>query len=87
MPKYYNEVSKRASLKYQQTLKQLHIKIKPEVYDDIAAYAKAKGLPIRQLILRAIEEYRENHPVQSQNLYIDKSLFLWYFILLLIVYN
>ncbi len=63
MPKYYNEVSKRASLKYQKTLKQFRIWVKPEVYEDVAAYAKAKGLPIRQLVLRAIEEYRENHPI------------------------
>ncbi len=59
----YNETSKRAALKYQRTLKRLFLWVKPEMYDDIATYAKAKGLPIRQLVLRAIDEYRQNHPI------------------------
>jgi len=59
----YNETSKRAALKYQRTLKRLFLWVKPEMYEDIATYAKAKGLPIRQLVLRAIDEYRQNHPI------------------------
>lgn len=63
MAKSYSESSKKATLKYQRTLKHFTIRVKPEIYNDVSEYAKAKEIPIRQLVLRAIEEYRENHPV------------------------
>ena len=61
----YNEKSKQTMLKYQRTLKQISLKMKEDVYNDINQYAESIDMPVRQLILVAIKEYRENHPVSS----------------------
>lgn len=52
----YTEAQKRASLKYQATLKELKIRMKPEEYERIVEAAKGAETSVRAYCLTAINE-------------------------------
>ena len=52
----YTEAQKKAILKYQQSLKNVSIKVKPEVVERYKKAAELSGMSMREFILTAIEE-------------------------------
>lgn len=62
----YNQDSKQKLLQYQKGLKQIVARMLPEDYEVISNYAKSCDMPMRQLILKSIEEYMINHPIDKQ---------------------
>lgn len=52
----YTEAQKKASLKYQATLKEVKFRIKPEAYERIAKAAERAGASVRAFCLTAIDE-------------------------------
>ena len=51
-----SESKKKATKKYRATLKNISIQIKPAEYVRITAAAEREGIPLRQFVLRAIDE-------------------------------
>lgn len=52
----YTDAQKKAILKYQQTLKNVSIKVKPEKVERFKKAAEQAGMSMREFILTAIEE-------------------------------
>lgn len=56
MARAYSQAQADASRKYQRKLAGIAIKVQPEQRDRYNAAAAAAGIPLRQLILQALEE-------------------------------
>lgn len=52
----YTEAQKKAIEKYQKTLKNISIRIKPDLYDEIKAAADKENCSLRDFVLTAINE-------------------------------
>lgn len=52
----YTEAQRRATDNYNKTLKNIGIRVKPEMYDRIKNAADAANLSIRAYLLQAVEE-------------------------------
>ena len=53
--------------RYNAKMSQLNIRITPEYYEMISKYATMSNLPIRQVIIRSLDEYMSNHPIPSDD--------------------
>ena len=51
-----SDARKNATKKYRATLKNISIQIKPAEYARITAAAEREGVPLRQFVLKAIDE-------------------------------
>lgn len=56
MANKYTEAQKRATLKYQEDKVKIQIQVTPEQRDKYHALAKSKGLPLKRLIVKLLEE-------------------------------
>lgn len=50
--------------RYSDKMSSISIRVMPEYYEMLSKYAKMVGIPIRQVIIRSIDEYMSNHPIQ-----------------------
>ena len=60
----YNEARKRATMNYYQNagLKSISIRVPEDMRDRYTDAAKARGIPLRRMILESMDEYIQNHP-------------------------
>jgi len=59
----YTDAAKEATKRYQAKLKPISIRVQPEEHEHYKNAADHFGLPLRQFVLQAMDEYIENHSI------------------------